>query len=126
MIFSKSTHEGELMVDHRASPGIPRAQAERMGVDPAAFGEGKLTHLRTLGCCTCRGVWIENPWRTRPRNHCVKCDRYMCDACAAAAREPDYVHRSFEEMADLLRSGKFILAGGDLRRPTLIRSDSNG
>lgn len=121
--FSKKTHEGELMVDHRASPGIPAARAEAMGLDPAAFREGAVTHMRTLGCCHCGGVWVENPLRTRPRNHCIKCDRYLCDACAAVTHESGYVHRSFEEFADLIRGGKFILAGGDLRRPILKRSD---
>lgn len=123
--FSKDTHAGELMMDHRASPGIPADKAERMGLDPAMVREGAVTRLRTLGCCHCGGCWIENPLRTRPRNHCVKCDRYLCDACAAVTHEADYIHRSFQEMTDLIRSGKFILAGGDLRRPTLIRSNTH-
>jgi hypothetical protein len=120
--FSKETHSGELMIDHRASPGIPAAKAESMGFDPRAVREGAVTRLRTLGCCHCGGVWVENPWRTRPRNDCFKCDRYVCDSCAIAMREPDYVHRSFQELADMLRSGNYKLVAGDLRRPVLIRS----
>ena len=126
MVFRKESHSGELFLDHRASPGIPAAKAERMGLHPSAVKEGAATTLRTLGCCHCGGVWVENPWRTRPRNHCVKCDRYLCDACAAAAHEADYVHRSFQELADLLRSEKFVLTGGDLRRPVLTRSNKDG
>lgn len=125
-VFSKESHLGELFVDHRASPGIPAAKAESMGLHPSAFKEGSVTTLKTLGCCHCGGVWIENPWRTRPRNDCHKCAQYVCDACAIAMREPDYVHRSFRELADLLRSGKFVLTGGDLRRPVLTRSNQNG
>jgi len=126
MVFSKESHAGELFIDHRASPGIPAAKAEAMGFDPRAVREGSTTTLKTLGCCHCGGVWIENPWRTRPRNHCVKCDRYLCDACAIASREADYVHRSFQELCDLLRGGKFVLTGGDLRRPVLTRSSGDG
>lgn len=125
-VFSKESHSGELFLDHRASPGIPAAKAEAMGLPPALVREGAATHLRTLGCCHCGGVWIENPLRTRPRNHCNKCDRYLCDGCAAASHEPGYTHRSFQELADMIRSGKFELTGGDLRRPVLTRSVKNG
>lgn len=124
--FTKDTHSGEVEIDHRASPGIPAAKAESMGIHPSAVKEGSVTRLRTLGCCHCGGVWIENPWRTRPRNHCRKCDKYLCDSCAIAANEPAYVHRSFQEIADMLRGGKFVLTGGDLRRPVLTRRDQDG
>ena len=125
-VFSKESHSGELFLDHRASPGISAQKAEAMGFHPSAVKEGSVTRLRTLGCCHCAGVWIENPWRTRPRNDCLKCNQYVCDSCAIAMREPDYVHRSFKELCDLLCGGKFILTGGDLRRPVLTRSSKDG
>jgi len=124
--FTKDTHSGEIEIDHRASPGIPAAQAERMGIHPSAVKEGAVTRLRTLGCCHCGGVWIENPWRQRPRNHCVKCDKYLCDSCAAVAHEPGYVHRSFQQLADEVRSGKLVIVGGTASRPILKPGDNHG
>lgn len=125
-VFSKESHSGELFLDHRASPGIPAAKAEKMGIHPSAVKEGSVTTLRTRGCCHCGGAWVVNPWRTRPRYDCTKCDRDVCEGCAAAMREPGYVHRSFQEFADMIRSGKFVLIGGDLRRPVLTRSSKDG
>lgn len=124
--FRKESLVGELFIDHRSSPGIPAAKAESMGIHPSAVKEGSTATLKTLGCCHCGGVWIENPWRTRPRNDCHKCAKYVCDACATAMCEPDYVHRSFQELVDLLCGGSFVLSGGDLRRPVLTRSKRDG
>lgn len=123
MIFSKRSHEGCLMIDHRASPGIPRAKAIEMGMDPALVGEGKLFETVTLGCNHCGGCWVKNPDRQRDRHHCVKCDRYLCDWCHAETTKPDYVHRSFQELVDIVRSGKFIIAGGYAHAPLLIPSN---
>jgi len=119
MIFSQQSHQGEIMLDHRASPGIPAGKAEQMGLDPALVGEGRMSHMATLGCAHCNAVVVLQPLRTRERGHCFKCNRYVCDYCAADMRRPDYDHRPFEKVVDLVGSGKFTLQG-PLWNPLLI------
>jgi hypothetical protein len=85
------------MVDHRASPGIP--------------GQPRFFEAPTLGCPHCAAHIVMNPDRKRPRAHCRKCDMYICDHCAAVAAGPDYVHRSFKELADLVQSGRWRISG---------------
>jgi hypothetical protein len=93
--------EGYLMIDHRASPGIPEDVAVRIGMDPKQVAEGKLFETATLTCCHCKGTVLRNVWRTRPRYDCPKCGhKYLCDGCAAATRMPDYDHTPFEKLVD--------------------------
>lgn len=112
MGFWERADEGELTIDHRNSPGLPAWFAERQGLDPKQLGEGGVFSTFTKGCTHCGGVVVMNPNRTRPRNHCFRCDHYICDGCAAVAALPDYVHRSFKELVDLVKDGKVILTGG--------------
>lgn len=84
-------HEGYLMVDHRASPGIPG--------DPLR-GEGKLFETKTNHCNHCGTVVIMNPLRKRERAYCSKCDMYICDNCGIAMKMPDYAHRTFRQSID--------------------------
>jgi hypothetical protein len=94
--------EGYLMIDHRASPGIPGTPMR----------EGSLFEAATLRCSHCGCVQIKRPDRVRPRASCVKCGGgYICDACHAATTDPLYVHRSFDEIADMVRSGRFEISG---------------
>jgi hypothetical protein len=95
--------EGYLLVDHRASPGLPPELARRMGVAPGSkFGE-----VATLTCCHCKTVVIKNPNRQRERGRCPKCNyKYVCDPCAARMHLPDYVHDPADLRAELaLRGG---------------------
>jgi hypothetical protein len=110
--------EGYLMMDHRASPGIPEAMARAAGLPSQHVGEGRLLEMATLKCCHCGGVFLKNPERTRERGSCAKCAKYLCDDCAAATHHPEYVHRSFQEIADMVRSGRFTIAGNP-SAPTL-------
>ena len=87
------------MIDHRASPGIR--------CDMPELGEGKMFEAPTLGCPHCQAVVVMNPKRTRERGFCSKCNRYVCDFCYAMTRKSGYVHRSFMELADMVRSGKY-------------------
>ncbi len=121
MAFRKTDHDGYVMVDHRASPGIPEPQARRMGLDPNLFGEGKLFEGASLGCPHCGGSVILNPMRTRERNNCRKCNVYICDLCAIEAAKPDYVHRTFREVVDMVQSGRYRLIGGTASAPILIK-----
>jgi hypothetical protein len=84
-------HEGYLMVDHRGSPGLSN--------DPLR-GEGKLFETSTMHCVHCGTVVITNPFRTRERSYCPKCDSYICDNCALATRLPDYQHKTYKQHLD--------------------------
>jgi hypothetical protein len=107
-------HDGELMIDNRASgdaiPGMP--------------GLGTFTELRTVGCIHCGGAWVVNPLRTRPREFCKHCNRYMCDNCAAVSKEAGYVHRTIDDIKEMILSGNWQIAGGTASKPILIPTSS--
>lgn len=91
--------EGYLFLDHRASPGLPENMAKRIGGEAGS----KLIEAATLTCCHCKTAVIKNPFRQRERASCPKCSyKYLCDFCAAKAREPDYVHMPMEKVVDLV------------------------
>jgi hypothetical protein len=102
MTFSKKSHEGCIMVDHRASPGIPAELAPQLGYRPEDVAEGKLYETVTYGCKHCGLCYVKNPWRMRPREHCFTCNRDICDACYAESKLPGYVHMTFEDKAEAL------------------------
>lgn len=108
---SLKRHDGYLMIDHRGSPGIPTPLAERLGVPLQQVREGGLMECATMTCAHCATVVIPNPDRTRERGYCAKCDRYICDWCKAATLAPQYVHRSWQEIVDLVTSGRYTLSG---------------
>jgi hypothetical protein len=106
--------KGYLIVDHRASPGLNVPQNPLLG-------EGKVFEADTLTCAHCQRILILNPFRERPRGSCLKCGgRYICDFCVADMRRPDYVHRSFRELVDMVGSGDYMMAGGDFAHPILV------
>ena len=91
--------EGWLMVDHRASPGLPTnfyhgLPTQWQGLTPP---EGKMAESAVLTCHHCQQPYLRNLWRTRERGHCFKCDGYICDLCMEDSRRPDYVHTPFEK-----------------------------
>jgi|SRR5882672_877468 len=123
--------DGELEINHQASPGLTIEQGRRLGYDGRdldLLGEGKIWRTPTLACCHCPSVVVLNPLRTRGRTFCPKCNHYMCDSCAMVAREPDYVHRSRQELVEMIRSGKWRFAGGGMSNPVLlpVLGDNNG
>lgn len=91
---------GYLLVDHRASPGLPEDIARQAGYDPKLCREGKLYEADTIFCKCCRSHVIKNPFRTRERSRCWICDCYRCDVCDFKASQPDYVHRSLDEVIE--------------------------
>jgi hypothetical protein len=97
------------MIDHRNAPGIPDDLVHKAGVVPVRSGQ--MLECATLGCAHCAAVVVVNPLRTRERAYCPKCDRYICDVCKAATLLPNYVHRSFQEIADMVRSGRYTVSG---------------
>lgn len=118
MIFSKKSHDGYLMVDHRASPGIPEDLALMLGLDPSTLKGGKLAEYATTGCPHCGTHIIFNPQRTRERAWCSQCDKYICDWCSAARQDTGYVHRPMAELIDLVKTDKFTVSG-PAGRPTI-------
>jgi len=106
---SKLRHDGELEIDCRAAPGIPAEVAVPAGLP--GIRNGEIYHCRTMTCWHCRTVVVVNELRTRPREYCRTCDAYICDFCACTAAQPGYVHRSFNDLAEAVRSGKFTLSG---------------
>lgn len=92
--------KGYLFVDHRASPGLDEESAIKLGYHPDQVKEGQVFEADTLRCNHCGTQFIMNPLRTRPREHCFKCNQYICDGCAGAARQPDYVHRCLDQQID--------------------------
>ena len=98
--------QGYLMIDHRASPGLPADLAAKLGLDPKYCGEGKLYEADTLTCAHCKTSQIKNTLRTRERASCRKCNNhYICDFCAAGMLRPDYSHIPYEKKVELVLSG---------------------
>jgi hypothetical protein len=105
-VSSQKRREGYLMVDHRFSPGLPEDVARQSGYDPKFCGEGKLFEVATLTCSHCKISYVKNPFRTRDRSYCQKCDHYICDFCDALRHQPEYVHFQYEKFVDLVLAGK--------------------
>jgi hypothetical protein len=111
MTFLKTSHDGEVVYDHSASPGIPAPIAETLGLPPQMVGEGRKLHAATVGCPHCASAVVLNPLRTRERAHCYICNRYICDGCDMIRHEPDYVHTTAAEVIEKVGSGQFMLDG---------------
>ena len=119
MSLLMTAHDGEVCIDHRASPGIGEAAAIRLGLPPALVGEGKQMRAATIGCPHCGSCVMLNPLRKRPRAVCYKCSRYICDICDAVRHESGYVHRTIEEIANMVHSGKWQLTGS-MSKPIMV------
>lgn len=90
-------HEGYLVIDHRASPGI-KSESNPL------LGEGKFFEAATLSCNHCRCSVIMNPDRIRVRGHCPKCDEYLCDGCMAAYNA-NFICKPFEQVVMEVKTG---------------------
>jgi len=100
--IQKNQHQGgELIINHRASPGLPEDVARSVGYDPALVGEGKLYEQKTMTCSHCKCVVVINPLRIRARENCPKCsNHYICDLCYADMQQADYTHTPYEKLRD--------------------------
>lgn len=116
-MFSKRSLEGWFMSDNRVSQGLPDEMVVPLGL-PAGAGRG-VFEAPTVTCAHCAAVVIINPKRTRDREYCAKCDKYICDGCGTVAKAPGYSHRSFAQLADMVRSGRFTIVGGSASAPIL-------
>ena len=100
MIFSKFSRDGYICSDNRVTH------------------EG-IQEFDTLGCNHCGSHVIPNPDRRRSREWCSTCDSYICDWCGMARKEAGYVHRTIQELDDLLKTGKWALSG-TMSKPVLV------
>ncbi len=66
---TQRTHVGEMVLDHRESPGA-------FGV-----GAGQILEAAIKKCCGCQRKIVLRPDRERKRHYCRKCDSFMCDDC---------------------------------------------
>ena len=119
MPFVKTSNDGEIMLDHSASPGFTPEQARKLGMPPELTGEGKKMHAPTLGCPHCGSHVMLNPLRKRPRGHCYKCNAYICDICYGVSKRPDYVHRTMSQIREMVHSGNWEMRGS-MSLPLLV------
>jgi hypothetical protein len=97
----QSSFQGEVFIDHRASPGLPEWVARLAGYDPEQCKEGKLFEGATLVCSHCLARVVKNVDRTRERAFCLACaNHYICDMCDFERSQPGYIHKSFEAKRD--------------------------
>src|SRR5882672_10278053 len=78
---SKKDQQGELLIDHRNSPGITPEWAAAAGIGGPIVGAGKTFESGLKNCTHCGGDVIMNPLRMREREWCRVCDAYICDPC---------------------------------------------
>jgi hypothetical protein len=90
------TKAGYLVIDHRASPGIPGSRF---------LCEGSLFEADTKSCSHCRISVVMNPDRVRARFTCPRCNEYCCDVCAAAYHE-NKVCKPFSLVIEEVKTGR--------------------
>lgn len=78
---SKNSHAGELIIDHRNSPGItPEFMRVNNLAGPCVVG-GQTYETGIKNCAHCGGDVLLHPQRQRERGWCMSCDAYICDGC---------------------------------------------
>lgn len=95
--LSKRSLEGEILIDHSASPGLTREQIGYF--DAPAVPKGEIFESAIVICSHCQAAVILNPQRTRDRGWCAKCDKYLCDECTETMHRT-LECRSFERLKD--------------------------
>jgi hypothetical protein len=100
MIHSKKSLEGYVMIDHRASPGIPPEVANRLGI-PKDAGQGLYegAFIMCNHCQNCIMVVID-PLKPTDRIPCSGCNRYICNACEYKMKHLGERCKTFDEIAD--------------------------
>ncbi len=94
----KRTHEGYLLVDHRAGPGLPREMTDPLGLAPMVGGS--VMESATITCSHCQKLVVLNPDRQRSRGYCPKCDHYICDECEIERVASGYACMPFVQIGD--------------------------
>jgi hypothetical protein len=107
----QTSYEGYLMIDHRASPGLPANFYDGLPWRGMTAAEGKLAESAVMVCRHCQQHVVKNLNRTRERGYCRRCDGYICDICELNSRAADYVHAPFKKIIDdVLEAGAKGLA----------------
>lgn len=97
---SKLNHQGEILIDHRNSPGITLEWAAAHGVSGPVVGAGKVFESGLKNCPHCGTDVIMNPMRTREREWCRTCDAYICDSCGLLRKLGGYEHKTARQQID--------------------------
>ena len=114
-MFSKRSLEGEVIIDHSASPGLSAEFVElcrRNGKEIPHAAGGQVYESATVTCSHCQRVVILNPDRTRARTWCAKCDRYICDLCAVAMKqtlECRNIRRVLDDLQNAAERGESVV-----------------
>jgi hypothetical protein len=115
--------DGYIMIDHRASPGMPEDVLRQAGIDMPAVGEGQVMECAIMVCRHCQQPYIRNPARARERASCMKCGgKYICDLCEFESRQPGYVHRPFLKVVDDAREQASRQESGNLFLPLMAKT----
>lgn len=104
MTVTERSYEGELVLDHRASPGFTEEQSRKLGYGDKAVGS-TLFEAPTRTCNHCGTVVLINPNRVRARARCNHCSMYICDGCDFERHQSDYVHMTKQDKAEQMRKG---------------------
>lgn len=112
-MFSQRELEGYLLVDHSESPGITPEEAHKAGKGTIPVGAGKKLEVPTANCGHCSRLVILNPLRTRDRETCRKCMRYICDECTLKLKTTGVCYPFAKRIDDLYESAvRAELRGG--------------
>ena len=109
MASSKLSHLGELLIDHSNSPGITPEWAAQHGVTGPVVGAGEKFEDGFRSCAHCGGKVLLNIGRTREREWCAKCDKYLCDNCGLLKKlgAPHKPHQQvISELFDITQKGR--------------------
>ena len=94
--------EGELIIDHRASPGLAHPR----------LGEGSIYQSATATCAHCNTIVVLRPERSRERGYCRKCNDYICDACVAEKECNPFTKQLDDELENVHR----LIANGHMNK----------
>ena len=78
---SKRDQTGEIIIDHRNSPGLTPEFMRANNLDGPVVGAGQTFEGGLKNCSHCGADVILRPERVRPREWCWACDAYICDPC---------------------------------------------
>lgn len=111
---SMRAFEGEVLIDHRDSPGIPAHLEVAMGLRPGDT-RGKF-ECAVVTCKHCQRQIMMRPDRSRERGRCRGCNRYICDPCTAQyaldhecrdieRQFADVLERAYQQAAGTVHTG---------------------
>lgn len=78
---TKRSNEAYILIDHRNSPGISQEFVRANNLDIPAVSAGTQLESAMIVCGHCGTDVILNPNRSREREWCWNCDKYICDGC---------------------------------------------